>query len=113
MTARPGLRSHGSYCRTLVDVEYDRSIRVRRYLCLLCKRTVSLLTEFALPYLRFSLGVIGLFLRRVYSTVAPAEKRTARPLASAYVYRSSASRFGVWEVGQQRRSMLSCILSRT
>jgi Domain of unknown function (DUF6431) len=56
------LRAHGFYCRTLVDVQYDGSIRVRRYLCLLCKRTVSLLPEFVLPYLRFSIQVIGLFL---------------------------------------------------
>ena len=45
-----------------MDVSYDGSIPVRRYLCLLCKRTVSLLPEFALPYLRFSVLVIGLFL---------------------------------------------------
>lgn len=56
------LRAHGFYCRTLVDVNYDGSIRVRRYLCLLCRRTVSLLPEFVLPYLRFAVQVIGLFL---------------------------------------------------
>jgi transposase-like protein len=56
------LRAHGFYGRTVVDVEYDGSIRVRRYLCLLCRRTVSLLSEFVLPYLRFSIQVIGLFL---------------------------------------------------
>jgi hypothetical protein len=60
--AEDPLRAHGFYCRTLVDVQYDGSIRVRRYLCLLCKRTVSLLPEFVLPYLRFSIQVIGLFL---------------------------------------------------
>lgn len=59
---RDPLRAHGFYCRTWVDVTYDGSIRVRRYLCLLCKRTVSLLPEFVLPYLRFSIQVIGLFL---------------------------------------------------
>jgi hypothetical protein len=56
------LRAHGFYGRTLVDVNYDGIIRVRRYLCLLCKRTVSLLPELALPYLRFSIQLIGLFL---------------------------------------------------
>jgi hypothetical protein len=56
------LRAHGFYSRTLVDVQYDGSIRMRRYLCLLCKRTVSLLPEFVLPYLRFSIQVIALFL---------------------------------------------------
>jgi hypothetical protein len=72
------LRAHGFYCRTLMDVEYDGSIRVRRYLCLLCKRTVSLLPEFVLPYLRFSIPVMGLFLaaRLLY-------RRTLREAASA------------------------------
>jgi hypothetical protein len=56
------LRAHGFYCRTLVDVSYEGTIRVRRYLCLLCKRTVSLLPELVLPYLRFSIRVIALFL---------------------------------------------------
>ncbi len=60
--ARRPLTAHGFYCRTLVDVAFDGVIRVRRYLCRLCKRTVSLLPDFALPYLRFSLSVIRLFL---------------------------------------------------
>jgi hypothetical protein len=44
-----------------VDLAFDGMIRVRRYLCC-CKRTVSLLPEFALPYLRFGIVVIALFL---------------------------------------------------
>jgi hypothetical protein len=60
--ARCPLTAHGFYSRTLVDVEFDGSIRVRRYLCRLCRRTVSLLPKFALPYLRFSISVISLFL---------------------------------------------------
>jgi len=56
------LTAHGFYGRTLVDVNFNGSVRVRRYLCRFCKRTVSLLPEFALPYLRFSISVIGLFL---------------------------------------------------
>jgi hypothetical protein len=56
------LTAHGFYSRTVTDVEFAGSIRVRRYLCHDCKRTVSLLPEFALPYLRFSIGVISLFL---------------------------------------------------
>jgi hypothetical protein len=56
------LIAHGFYCRTLVDVAFDGTIRVRRYLCRLCKRTISLLPDFALPYLRFSLSIISLFL---------------------------------------------------
>ena len=56
------LIGHGFYRRTVVDVEFDGTIRVRRYLCRACKRTVSLLPEFALPYLRFGVTVISRFL---------------------------------------------------
>ena len=60
--AKEPLASHGFYRRTLVDCAFDGTIRVRRYLCRLCKRTVSLLPQFALPWLRFSITVISLFL---------------------------------------------------
>lgn len=56
------LIAHGFYSRTLVDAGFDDSIRVRRYLCRSCQRTVSLLPEFALPYVRFSIAIIALFL---------------------------------------------------
>jgi hypothetical protein len=59
---RDPLTGHGFYCRTLVDLNFDGVIRVRRYLCNCCKRTTSLLPEFALPWLRFSISVIALFL---------------------------------------------------
>lgn len=60
--AKQALTGHGFYRRTLVDDDFDGTIRVRRYLCRLCKRTVSLLPQFALPWLRFSITVISLFL---------------------------------------------------
>jgi hypothetical protein len=60
--AKQPLAGHGFYRRTLADPAFDGVIRVRRYLCRLCKRTVSLLPQFALPWLRFSLTVISLFL---------------------------------------------------
>jgi transposase-like protein len=60
--ARHPLSAHGFYTRTLIDVAFDGIIRVRRYLCQSCKRTVSLLPEFVLPYLRSSMLVIALFL---------------------------------------------------
>ena len=60
--ARDPLTGHGFYFRTLVDVAFDGIIRVRRYLCNFCKRTTSLLPDFALPWLRFSISVIALFL---------------------------------------------------
>jgi hypothetical protein len=54
--------AHGFYYRTLVHVECDQSIPVRRYLCRFCRRTVSLLPDFVLPYLRHSIVIISLFL---------------------------------------------------
>ena len=60
--AKGPLTAHGFYTRTLIDTAFDGIIRVRRYLCQACQRTVSLLPEFVLPYLRSSLTVIGLFL---------------------------------------------------
>jgi hypothetical protein len=60
--AKHPLSAHGFYTRTLIDTAFDGVIRVRRYLCQACQRTVSLLPEFVLPYLRSSLTVIALFL---------------------------------------------------
>src|SRR5262245_23969966 len=70
------LRAHGFYTRTLVDIAFDGTIRVRRYLCCCCKRTVSLLPEFALPYLRFGIVVIALFL---VATPTRSSRVTASP----------------------------------
>jgi hypothetical protein len=60
--AKRPLTAHGFYARTIADAAFDGEIRVRRYLCETCRRTVSLLPEFALPYLRSSVTVIALFL---------------------------------------------------
>jgi hypothetical protein len=80
--AQHSLTAHGFYSRTLVDAGFDGSIRVRRYLCRSCRRTVSLLPEFALPYLRFSIPVIALFLvARLLqgATLAAAAAAAAQP----------------------------------
>lgn len=61
-SAQQPLIGHGFYARTLVDHAFDGVIRVRRYLCRTCQRTVSLLPEWVLPWLRFSLPVVSLFL---------------------------------------------------
>ncbi len=57
------LTAHGFYERSVVDLTFDGVIRICRYLCLLCRRTVSLLPEFLLPYLRFSIPRVGRFLK--------------------------------------------------
>ncbi len=43
------LTAHGFYSRTILDEVFDGLIRIRRYLCQACQRTVSLLPECALP----------------------------------------------------------------
>jgi len=57
------LRCHGFYRRTVAEFGWDGVIRVRRYLCMTCRRTVSLLPEFVLPYLRFATVVMAAFLK--------------------------------------------------
>src|SRR5437867_8162718 len=53
------LKAHGFYSRTIVDEAFDGLIRIRRCLCQACLRTVSLLPEWALPFMRFSIPVIA------------------------------------------------------
>jgi transposase-like protein len=80
--AKRPLSAHGFYTRTLIDTAFDGVIRVRRYLCHACQRTVSLLPEFILPYLRSSLPVIALFLitRLLRGQTIEAAARTAPPM---------------------------------
>jgi transposase-like protein len=84
--AKHPLTGHGFYRRTLVDAAFEGVIRVRRYLCCSCKRTVSLLPEFALPWLRFSLSVIALFLaaRLLHGLTLPASARAAAQTGMSY-----------------------------
>ena len=60
--AKRPLKAHGFYTRTIIDTAFEGLIRIRRYFCAACRRTVSLLPEFALPYLRSSIAVIAVFL---------------------------------------------------
>jgi len=88
------LTAHGFYVRTLIDTAFDGVIRVRRYLCEACRRTVSLLPDFVLPYLRSSLTVIALFLvARLFRgkrSRTPPEPRPRRCPTSAASSGSSA-----------------------
>jgi transposase-like protein len=80
--AKQPLTAHGFYTRTLIDAAFDGVIRVRRYLCHACRRTVSLLPEFILPYLRSSVMVIALFLlaRLLGRQTIEAAARSAPPM---------------------------------
>jgi transposase-like protein len=79
--AKQPLTAHGFYTRTLIDPAFDGVIRVRRYLCHACRRTVSLLPEFILPYLRSSVMVIAMFLiaRLLAVQTIEAAARSATP----------------------------------
>lgn len=57
--AKQTMKVHGFYGRTIVDEGFDGVIRILRYLCGGCRRTVSLLPGWALPYLRHSIPWIG------------------------------------------------------
>jgi transposase-like protein len=57
--AKDSLTAHGFYSRTIVDESFDGLIRIRRYLCQACLRTISLLPEWALPFMRFTIAVIA------------------------------------------------------
>lgn len=69
--AKHPLTAHGFYLRTIIDAAFDGEIRVRRYLCEACRRTVSLLPEFALPYLRSSVAMIALWLLARFLPASP------------------------------------------
>jgi len=73
------LTGHGFYTRTIIHAAFDGEIRVRRYLCQVCRRTVSLLPEFVLPYLRSSVTVIALWL---LARLLPASPGKRQPPAS-------------------------------
>ena len=79
--AKKPLTPHGFYKRTLIDRAFNGVIRLRRYLCQACQLTVSLLPEFALPYMRISLTVIALFLiaRLLRGQTLPDAAETAPP----------------------------------
>ena len=78
--AKDPLTAHGFYSRTIIDAAFDGSIRVRRYLCEACRRTVSLLPEFALPYLRSSLAVIAWWLMVHFLPASPPPAPSPPPM---------------------------------
>lgn len=108
---RDPLRAHGFYCRTLVDLHYDGSIPVRRYLCVLCKRTVSLLPEFVLPYLRFSIRVIGLFLVSRLLSKRTLGKATEAALQSNMPYQRG--QFWIRRFHRQAEALCTALASLT
>lgn len=105
------LIAHGFYRRSLVDVAFDGSMRVRRYLCRLCKRTVSLLPEFVLPYLRFSILVISWFL--VSRLLAGRSLREAAGTASQPSMPYQRGQFWIRRFQKQATSLCAALANLT
>jgi hypothetical protein len=105
------LTAHGFYTRTLTDTVFDGTIRVRRYLCRCCQRTVSLLPEFALPYLRSGLAVIALFLaaRLLHARTLKAATTEAAPPQMPY----QRGQFWVRRFRKQAESLCAALAALT
>lgn len=80
------MTSHGFYSRTVTDVDWSGEIQVRRYWCGSCRRTISLLPDFVLPYWRFTILVMRLFLmaRLVKLETLRSAGETAKQAAMPY-----------------------------
>jgi hypothetical protein len=105
------LISWGFYHRTLVDLEFDGSIPVRRYRCGFCLRTVSVLPEFVLPYLRFSLLTISLFL--VARLLNGGTLKAAAQAASQPNMPYQRGQFWIRRFRAQAMALCSALVSRT
>jgi hypothetical protein len=103
-TQRP-LTAHGFYTRTLTCLNFDGSLRVRRYLCLACRRTVSLLPEFALPYLRSSITMIALVL-----TARLLENRTWQAVTATLLFAMTYQRGQFWVRRFRRQAESLCVV---
>ena len=104
--AKPPLAAHGFYHRTLADLDFYGGIPVRRYLCHSCKRTVSLLPQFALPFLRFGIPVISLFLiaRLLHGCTLKASAQAAAQPAMPY------QRGQLWSRRFQKQAESLCLV---
>lgn len=99
---------HGFYARTVEDQAEGFNIRVRRYFCAACRRTVSLLPEFVLPYLRFTIRTMALFLK-----ARLLEQQTMKAAAEAAQQPTMPYQRGQQWVGRFRRQAEGLSLSLT
>ena len=109
--AQRPLTAHGFYARSLMDQAFDGIIRVRRYLCQCCQRTVSLLPEFALPYLRSSIAVMAVFLMARllhHQTLTAAVGKTA-PAPMVY----QRGQFWIRRFQQQAATLCAALMALT
>ena len=106
--ARRPLTAHGFYRRTLENTDFDGVIRVRRYLCESCQRTVSLLPEFALPYLRSGVVAIALFL-----VARILQQQTLRRAAATSAMTYQRGQFWVRRFGRRAAALCAALSALT
>jgi transposase-like protein len=63
------LKKHGYYDRYLITVEFEGEIKIKRYYCPACKKTVSLLPSFCHPKRTYGTEAIILFLKEYYDKI--------------------------------------------
>lgn len=56
------MKKHGFYKRYVITQDFNGYIYIRRYICPCCRRTVSFLPSFLIPYFQYSLPYIFSFL---------------------------------------------------
>ena len=70
------MRKHGFYSRNILLKGYEGIIRVRRYKCAACGKTVSMLPSFCIPFLQYGaeavIWTVGLAIRTTISVAAKA-----------------------------------------
>jgi transposase-like protein len=103
---KEALTAHGFYSRTILDEAFDGVIRIRRYLCQACQRTVSLLPEWALPFMRFSIPQIA---RTVKARLM--EKQAWKMAAPGVAYQ--CGQHWVRRFRQQAESLAAALASMT
>ena len=94
---------HGSYPRNAVDERQAVPIRVKRFLCAACRKTVSVLPTFCLPWrhyqtstiqtvlgLRFSAGASWSAIRRCFEPFDLPTRTTCREWVKAFTEQSPA-----------------------
>jgi hypothetical protein len=59
-------KKHGYYERNIISAEYTGTIYIRRYICPICGKTLSMLPMYCLPYYQYSLQAIFLVLCEYY-----------------------------------------------
>jgi len=62
------MHKHGFYKRYIIVIDYEGYIRIRRYICRGCGRTVSMLPSFCIP--RYQYGMIVIILALLTATVS-------------------------------------------